>query len=77
MFDGMIEFDLHLGDNVIHGRHGGQRPPLLTVAWHPQTHVMWGSVDIALTTSHTVVAADLRGFGASETPASTADHAPY
>ena len=46
MFDGFTEFDLHLGDNVIHGRHGGQGPPLL-LHGIPQTHLMWGSVAIA------------------------------
>jgi haloacetate dehalogenase len=43
----------------------------------PQTHVMWHRVAPALTDAHTVVAADLRGYGDSSRPASGNDHAGY
>ena len=43
----------------------------------PQTHVMWRSVAPLLARDFTVVCADLRGYGCSGCPASTADHAPY
>lgn len=38
---------------------------------------MWHKVAPALARDFTVVAADLRGYGDSSKPASTADHAPY
>lgn len=56
-------------------RHGpiaawvsGDGPPLLLLHGYPQTHVMWHAVAPELTRTHTVVAADLRGYGASERP---------
>jgi haloacetate dehalogenase len=38
---------------------------------------MWHAVAPRLAEQHTVVATDLRGFGASGKPPSTPDHAPY
>lgn len=38
---------------------------------------MWHRVAPALAEHHTVIATDLRGYGASGKPASTPDHAPY
>lgn len=38
---------------------------------------MWRNVAPALAANFTVVCADLRGYGASGTPPSTPDHAPY
>jgi len=43
----------------------------------PETHVMWHRIAPALAQELTIVCADLRGYGASGKPASTADHAPY
>ncbi|MFN0089443.1 MAG: alpha/beta fold hydrolase [Acidimicrobiales bacterium] len=47
---------------------GGDGPPLLLVHGYPQTHVMWHKVAPALAETHTVVAPDLRGYGASAKP---------
>jgi haloacetate dehalogenase len=58
-------------------RHGGSGPPLLLLHGHPQTHVMWHLVAPRLAEEHTVVAPDLRGYGESSKPATTADHEPY
>jgi haloacetate dehalogenase len=58
-------------------RHGGSGPPLLLLHGHPQTHVMWHLVAPRLAEEHTVVAPDLRGYGDSSKPATTADHEPY
>ena len=76
-FDGFVEFDVSVGDSTVHGRRGGTGPPLLLLHGIPQTHSMWGPVASALAATHTVVATDLRGFGASGAPASSDDHAPY
>jgi len=57
---------------------GGSGPPVLLLHGHPQTHLAWHRVAPRLAAAgHTVVAADLRGYGDSEKPESDADHAPY
>jgi haloacetate dehalogenase len=49
---------------------GGEGPPLLLLHGFPQTHACWSAVAPALARRHTVVAPDLRGYGASRAPAS-------
>ncbi len=55
------------------------KPPLLLLHGHPQTHVIWHCVVPTLAKYFTIVAADLRGYGDSDKPASDAsvNHAPY
>jgi haloacetate dehalogenase len=77
MFDGFEEFDIPTAGTSIHGRRGGSGPPLLLLHGIPETHLMWHRVAPQLAAHHTVVATDLRGYGDSGTPPSTADHAPY
>ncbi|HEX6052546.1 MAG TPA: alpha/beta hydrolase, partial [Gemmatimonadaceae bacterium] len=77
MFDGFRQTTIDTGDARIHLRHGGNGPPVLLLHGIPETHVMWHKVAPRLATEFTVVAADLRGYGDSSKPASTADHAPY
>ncbi|MEU8296852.1 alpha/beta hydrolase [Micromonospora sp. NPDC048909] len=43
----------------------------------PETHLMWHRVAPSLAEHYTVVATDLRGYGDSGKPPSTADHEPY
>lgn len=47
---------------------GGDGPPLLLLHGYPQTHAMWHAVAPRLAARHTVVAADLRGYGDSSKP---------
>ena len=54
---------------------GGSGPPLLLMHGYPQTHAIWHRVAPVLAERFTVVCPDLRGYGASKGPASTADHA--
>ena len=56
---------------------GGAGPPLLLLHGHPQTHAIWHRVAPRLAERHTVVAADLRGYGDSSKPAGADDHANY
>ena len=77
MFEGFTEFDLEVAETTIHGRRGGNGPPLLLLHGIPETHVMWHRLAPRLAEDFTVVATDLRGYGDSGKPASTADHAPY
>ncbi|MEO8486315.1 MAG: alpha/beta hydrolase [Betaproteobacteria bacterium] len=56
---------------------GGDGPPLLMLHGYPQTHAMWHRVASELARSHTVVVADLRGYGDSSKPTSDDTHAAY
>ena len=47
----------------------GSGPPLLLLHGYPQNHLMWRHVAPALAEDHTVVLADLRGYGDSGKPA--------
>ena len=44
---------------------------------HPQTHAIWHQVAPELARTHTLVLADLRGYGDSDKPAGLADHSNY
>ena len=55
----------------------GSGPPVLLLHGYPQTQVMWHAVAPLLASGHTVVTADLRGYGDSAKPAAGADHAGY
>ncbi len=77
MFDGFTEFDLSTAEGSIHGRRGGGGPPVLLLHGIPETHLMWHRVAPRLAEHFTVVATDLRGFGASTSPPATSDHAPH
>jgi haloacetate dehalogenase len=57
--------------------HGGSGPPLLLLHGYPQTHFMWHAVAPELAEHFHVICPDLRGYGDSSKPASTADHTPY
>ena len=56
---------------------GGRGPPLLLLHGYPQSHLIWHRVVDELATRFTVVATDLRGYGASEKPVGLADHSNY
>ena len=46
----------------------GEGPPLLLLHGYPENHLMWSRVAPALAEDHTVVLADLRGYGDSGKP---------
>lgn len=77
MFAGFREVDVPVEGTTIHATVGGEGPPVLLLHGYPETRHMWGHVAPALARHHTVVAADLRGYGDSGRPEPDADHAAY
>ena len=77
-FEGFELADFDAADDVrIRYRHGGSGPPLLLLHGNPQTHVSWHKLAAPLAERFHVVAADLRGYGDSDKPAATPDHAAH
>jgi haloacetate dehalogenase len=83
MFPGFEPFDIDVADQRgggsvrIHGVRGGRGSPVLLLHGFPQSHVMWHRVAPVLASGHTVVAADLRGYGDSGRPPAGDDHGGY
>jgi len=76
-WDDFTATDIATDATRIFVRSSGSGPPLLLLHGFPQTHVMWRRVAPLLARHFTVVCADLRGYGRSGCPPSTADRAPY
>src|SRR5436305_3581893 len=51
----------------------GTGSPVVLLHGFPQTHLMWRHVATDLAADHTVICPDLRGYGASDKPASGYD----
>jgi haloacetate dehalogenase len=77
LFAGFESVEIDTPRGVVHACAGGSGPPLLLLHGFPQTHLMWHPVAAALAERHTVVAADLPGYGASFRPQPHEDHAPH
>lgn len=78
LFPGFTAGSQPVGDDVaIAYVTGGSGPPLLLLHGYPQTRAMWASIAPKLAERYTVIAADLRGYGASSKPAPDDDGAPY
>lgn len=76
-FPGFRSVDEVVDGIRVHAVVGGDGPPVLLLHGYPQTHQMWHTVAPELARTHTVVAADLRGYGHSAKPESSTDHATY
>lgn len=77
MFDGFQLQTVETDEVSIRLRTGGSGPPLLLLHGFPQTHAMWSKVAPKLAEHYTVVCPDLRGYGGSSKPASSANHETY
>ena len=77
LFDGFEARDVPTSRGTVHAMVGGSGPPLLLLHGYPQSHLMWHAAAPLLAARHTVVAADLAGYGASFRPAPAPDHAPH
>jgi haloacetate dehalogenase len=58
-----------VGETSYFVAQGGAGPPVLLLHGFPETHVCWHRIAPRLTDAHSVVAPDLRGYGASRAPA--------
>lgn len=77
MFDGFEERYVQTGNVTLRVRSGGGGPPILLLHGHPQTSAIWHLIAPRLVERFTVVAPDIRGYGASSKPDTTPDHEPY
>ncbi|MDG4834011.1 alpha/beta hydrolase [Solwaraspora sp. WMMD1047] len=78
MFEGFEERRIDLGAVTLRVRTGGAGPPVVLLHGHPRTHTTWHRVaPLLVAAGHTVVCPDLRGYGQSDKPPTTPDHAAY
>jgi haloacetate dehalogenase len=75
--DDFTTLEIETDETRIFVRWHGAGPPVLLLHGFPQTHLMWRHVAPLLAQTWTVVCADLRGYGRSGCPVSTAGHALY
>ena len=74
---GFTNHRVSVGDVEIAYDVAGSGPPLLLLHGYPQHRGMWRHVAPTLAERYTVVAADLRGYGQSDTPPGDPTHARY
>lgn len=68
-FDGFEEHTVPVGDGLhVFCRVNGSGPALLLLHGYPQTSAMWHYLAPKLCSEHTVICADLRGYGWSSKP---------
>lgn len=77
LFPGFSAHDICADGGPVRTLTGGAGRPLLLLHGYPQTSAMWHRIASHLARVFTVVIPDLRGYGHSWKPESTADHAPY
>ena len=65
LFAGFEAREVPTSRGAVHAMVGGSGPPLLLLHGYPQSHLMWHAAAPLLAERHTVVAADLAGYGAS------------
>jgi haloacetate dehalogenase len=79
MFDGFTDTQTTLPSGItLRVRTGGDGPAVLLIHGYPQTAACWHKVaPQIIAAGYSVIAPDLRGYGGSDKPATTPDHAPY
>jgi haloacetate dehalogenase len=78
MIEGFTSHTLPVGNGLdIAAEVGGSGPPLLLLHGFPQTRACWRKIAPRLAERFTVVASDLRGYGASSKPPGGGDHSTY
>ena len=78
MYEGFTPFDIAVQHSItIYGIRAGSGPPLLLLHGFPQSHHIWHRIAPKLIKDFTIVAIDLRGYGASSKPRGDDDHKLY
>ena len=77
MFDGFARRKIDADGVEIDAVIGGAGDPVLLLHGYPQTKAMWHRVAPTLAERFTIVATDLRGYGASAKPPSGGDASAY
>jgi haloacetate dehalogenase len=79
VFEGFAQSRIQVAPAVeLRVRVGGDGPPLVLLHGHPRTHTTWHKVaPLLVAAGNTVICPDLRGYGQSSKPPTTADHSPY
>jgi haloacetate dehalogenase len=77
MFEGFTRERVATSEAEIDLVRKGAGPPLLLLHGYPQTKAMWHKVAPGLAAHFTVIAPDLRGYGASSHPPDAEDHRAY
>jgi len=77
LFPGFSNRRIRTSGATINVAFGGSGEPVLLLHGYPQTHAMWHKVAPQLAREHTVVCADLRGYGDSSKPKGLPDHSNY
>lgn len=78
MFPGFTAQTIDTGNGIeIAAWIGGSGPPVLLLHGFPETHVCWHKIAPRLAERFTVVATDLRGYGASSKPGDGPEHVNY
>jgi haloacetate dehalogenase len=77
LFHGFDARRVDLDGVEVFARTGGAGSPLLLLHGYPQTHHCWHRIAPRLAQHMTVVAADLRGYGASSVPTADDRHMAY
>ena len=78
MFEGFTAESISVDSAEIFVRHGGEGPPVVLLHGHPRTSATWHRVaPQVVAAGFSVICPDLRGYGRSSKPSTTADHAPY
>ena len=79
MFEGFSDRPIALPNGItLRTRIGGSGPAVLLLHGYPQTSACWHAVAPRLVArGFTVVAPDLRGYGGSDKPVASSDHATY
>lgn len=68
MIPGFSDLAVEVNGQTITCSRGGAGPPVLLLHGFPQTRAMWHAIAPVLARDYTVIAADLRGYGASSKP---------
>ena len=77
MFENLEQRFVDTERGRLFARVGGNGSPVLLLHGYPQSHVMWHTVADAMTGEHTVIVADLPGYGSSFRPTPTPDHSAH